>query len=164
MLYLATKLRELNFSKLMAVYEEGNRENAAIFFPDLPEGQRMIQAEQSFYQYLQEGFFTVQGAKYCIWQVNGKYVSALRLEPYRDVWLLEALETAPDQRRKGYAEALIQAVLERCGNTKIYSHVGKHNEASLRVHEKCGFQRILEYAVYVDGSVNSRCCTLVHER
>ena len=164
MLIIAKNLKGLSFGALMNVYEESNRENAAEFWPDMSVGQRLLQAEQEFYQYLQEGFFTVQEAKYCIWQISGKYVSALRLEPYRDGWLLEALETAPDQRRKGYAEALIRAVLERCGNTKIYSHVGKHNEASLRVHEKCGFQRILEYAVYVDGSVNSRCCTLIHEK
>jgi len=33
----------------------------------------------------------------------------------------------------------------------------------LRTHEKCGFQRILDYAVYADGSVNDRCYTLVRE-
>jgi RimJ/RimL family protein N-acetyltransferase len=77
--------------------------------------------------------------------------------------LLEALETAPEQRKKGYATALIRAALAQVGTVKIYSHVGKRNEASLKTHISCGFRRISEQAVYADGSVNDRCCTLLYE-
>ena len=159
MLHLATKLRELNFSQLMGVYEEGNLENAELFFSDLPRGQQILQAEQSFYQYLRESFFFTDGAVYAVWIENGQYVSALRLEPYEDGLLLEALETAPDQRRKGYAEKLLRAVQEKFPQ-KIYSHVSKKNTASLHVHEKCGFQKILDYAKYIDGSVVRTAVTL----
>ena len=161
MLYIARSMRELNFAALMEVYIEGNRENAAENYPDLPEGQGLLQAEQSFYQYLREDFFRVPGAYYAIWQEAGRYVSALRLEPYRDGLLLEALETAPEQRRKGYAEVLIRAALP--GQGKVYSHVHKRNIPSLRIHEKCGFRRISEQAVYIDGSVNDRCCTMCRD-
>lgn len=161
MLLLATKLQELNFSQLMAVYEEGNRENAQLFFPDLSEGQRMIQAEQSFYEYLREGFFPVPGAVYALWIEHGKYVSALRLEPYEDGLLLEALETEPTQRGKGYAEQLIRAVQGQFSE-KIYSHVSKKNAASLAVHEKCGFRQVLDYAKYIDGSVSRTAVTLCY--
>lgn len=164
MLLVAKSLRELSFGNLMEVYVEGNQENGEDKWPDLSPGQQLLQAEQDFHQYLREVFFTTRGAVYCVWQVDGKYVSALRLEPFQDGVLLEALETAPAQRRKGYAEALLRVVLNRCGHTKIYSHVTKWNEASLKIHEKCGFQRIKEYAVYVDGSVNQRCCTLCYEK
>ena len=159
MLYLATKLQELNFGQLMAVYEEGNRENGAMFFPELSDGQRLLQAEQSFYQYLQEGFFAVSGAVYALWVENGSYVSALRLEPYEEGLLLEALETAPTERRKGYAEELIRAVQEQFSE-KIYSHVSKKNTASMAVHEKCGFHKVLDYAKYIDGSVVRTAVTL----
>ena len=162
MLYIAEKLRQLNFGQLMALYEEGNRENGAIFFPKVSPSEQLLLAEQSFYQYLREDFFTVPGAKYCIWVQEGSYLSALRLEPYDDGWLLEALETKPDQRRKGYAARLIQAVLAR-SEGKIYSHVGKKNTASLRTHEVCGFQRIREQAVYIDGSVSMDSCTLCYD-
>ena len=163
MLYLATKLQQLNFSQLMAVYEEGNRENAAAFFPELSAGQQMLQAEQSFYQYLQEGFFPVEGAVYAIWVENGTYVSALRLEPYEDGLLLEALETAPAERRKGYAERLIRSVQEQFAQ-KIYSHVSKRNTASLAVHQKCGFRQVLDYAKYIDGSVVRSAVTLCYRQ
>lgn len=157
MLQLAHKLSELNFSALMEVYIEGNLEKAE-------EDLTLLQAEQDFYQYLKECFFTVPGSVYCIWEEAGAYVSALRLEPYQDGWLLEALETAPRQRRKGYGEQLMRAVLARQEFGKIYSHVHKENIPSLGIHEKCGFRRISEQAVYIDGSVNQYTCSMCFER
>lgn len=160
MLHIARSMAQLNFSRLMDVYIEGNRENAADLYPDLPEGQGLLQAEQDFYQYLRQVFFAVPGAYYAILRENGEYVSALRIEPYKDGVLLAALETAPCHRNKGHAEQLVRAVLSK--EKKVYSHVSKNNGASLRVHEKCGFARIWEQAVYIDGSVNGKCCTLCY--
>lgn len=163
MLLIFDKLKNLSFSQLMAVYEEGNQENAAEFWPDMEEGQRILRAEQEFHQYLREIFFPTEGAVYCIWEERGQYVSALRLEPYRDGLLLEALETAPVERRKGYAARLIAAVQEAFPHRKIYSHVHKRNIPSLKIHEKCSFKRISETAVGIDGSVSDRLCTLCWE-
>ena len=161
MLYLVTKLREVNFSALMGVYEEGNRENGALVHPGLPQGQQILRAEQSFHQYLKEVFFPTAGAVYAIWVENDIYVSALRLEPYEDGLLLEALETAPAHRRKGCAEKLIRAVQAEFPQ-KIYSHVSKKNTASLAVHQKCGFRQVLDYAKYIDGSVVRSAVTLCY--
>ena len=160
MIVIAKSLKELDFGQLMAVYDEGNRENGMEIWPDLPEGQQLLNAEQDFYQYLKECFFPTEGAFYALWVAGGVYISALRLEPYQDGLLLEALETAPQHRGKGYASKLICTVLEQVGELKIYSHVSKRNTASLRTHEKCGFHRILEHAVYADGSVLTTSCTL----
>lgn len=159
MLFIAHSLGELNFRQLMDVYEEGNLENAAEFYPNAPKNQWPLLAEQAFHQYLKECFFPTHGARYCIWAAEDKYVSVLRLEPYQDGLLLEALETLPTERQKGYATALLKAVLAHCPNEKIYSHVGKKNLASIKTHEKCGFRRILEHAVYADGSVLQNSCT-----
>jgi len=164
MLYIADKLGELNFRQLMDVYEEGNLENAAKFYPREPQNQWLLLAEQAFHQYLRECFFPTKGARYCLWIVDGRYFSALRLEPYRDGLLLEALETHPAERRKGYAAALVNAVLTKYPDEKIYSHVGKKNTASIKTHESCGFQRTAEHAVYIDGSVHSNSCTLCYEK
>ena len=158
MLLWFKSVKDLDFRRLMSVYEEGNLENAADRYSDLPPLQGIMQAEQDFYQYLRESFFKTEGAYYALWEVNGTYVSALRIEPYKDGVLLEALETAPEHRCRGYAKQLMQAVL--AGEKKVYSHVGKGNLPSLRAHEACGFRRILEQAVYIDGSVNRKCCTL----
>ena len=163
MLILARRLRELNFSELMQVYREGNQENGQENFPNESDARQLFLVEECFYRYLREVFFTTSGAVCAVWQEAGNYVSALRLEPYRDGLLLEALETAPEYRRMGYAEKLIQAVLAAFPGEKIYSHIHKRNERSLAVHLKCGFRRISEQAAYIDGSVNSRACTMCYE-
>ena len=163
MLYIAKNLREIDFRQLMEVYAEGNMKNAKEFWPDIPLGQGVIGAEQDFYQYLRECFFPTRDAIYALWVQEGKYVSALRLEPYQDGLLLAALETAPDHRRRGCAKALIQAVLSEFSGKKIYSHVSKNYNPSLKTHEACGFQRILDHAVYADGSVLTTSCTLCRE-
>lgn len=163
MLILARRMVDIDFSNLMEVYIEGNRENGDDQYPDLSEGQKLLQAEQDFYRFLTDVFFRTTGAVYAVWEEKGQYISALRLEPYRDGLLLEALETRPDMRRMGYGEKLICAVLAHFPDRRIYSHVGKRNAASLKIHEKCGFRRISDYAVYIDGSVNAYCCTLCRE-
>lgn len=160
MLLLAEKMSQLDFGKLMEVYTEGNRENGEDFYPDAPPYRQILLAEEAFYQYLREVFFRTEGAFYAVWIQEGQYVSALRLEPYRDGLLLEALETAPELRRRGYAAELIRAVLATVGDKPVYSHVSKRNTASLKTHASCGFQRILEHAACIDGSVLQNQCTL----
>ena len=149
---------------LMKVYAETNCKTAREEWPDLPEGFALEKTERDFHDYLQGVFFRTDGAVYALWEVDGKYVSALRLEPYKDGLLIEALETAPDQRRKGYGRALVQAVMHSVEYKKLYSHVEKRNSASLKLHESCGFVRELDLAVYIDGSVNYRSCTMSFQR
>jgi GNAT superfamily N-acetyltransferase len=160
MLHLATKTHQLDFAQLMAVYVEGNAENGRELYPQLSPQEQILRAEQAFYQYLTECFFKTPQAVYAIWVENGEYLCALRLEPYCDGLLLEALETAPHARRQGWATKLIQAV-QREFPQKIYSHVGKRNAASLAVHRKCGFLQVQDYARYIDGSVARNAYTLV---
>lgn len=164
MLCTAAHLRELSFEHLMEVYREGNRINGRILAPFDSQERQLRLAEQDFYSYLLEQFFPTPGARYAVWTAGGKYVSALRLEPYRDGLLLEALETAPGERKKGYASALICAVQEMPEHrgVRLYSHVDKQNAASLRVHLGCGFQILSDCAAYVDGTVSSRAYTLLY--
>ena len=159
MLILAHRLRELRFGELMKVYIEGNQEKAELDYSLEPAGAGLRLAEEGFYRYLRDCFFRIPGAVYAVWEEQGSYVSALRLEPYRDGMLLCALETAPGLRKRGYASNLVEAVLEQMDGP-VYSHVSKRNAPSLRLHEKLGFQRIEEQARYLDGSVNQRACTL----
>lgn len=163
MLIIVNSLRQLDFGQLMALYEEGNRENGEDLYPDLPAGQQLLRAEQDFYDYLCSGFFTQPGDRYCLWIENGIYVSALRLEPYQDGLLLEALETHPQHRGRGHAKKLIRAVLDGV-DERVYSHISPRNGPSLAVHRACGFRKILDHAVYADGSVNSRCHTYRYEK
>lgn len=165
MLTLATSLCQIRLNELMEVYADSNREKATDW-PNLPPLFALELSEQDHRQYLREVFFRTPGVILAVWEENGQYVSALRLEPYKDGLLLEGLETAPLHRKKGYAGSLIHAVQEnlgRQGPVKLYSHVSKRNTASFKTHEVCGFRQILDYAVYINGSVDYRSVTLLYE-
>jgi len=162
MLIIATKLSDIRFSDLMEVYLEGNTQNGSERYPAHSPQQQLLFAEQDFYQYLQEVFFRQKHAVYALWQAGSRYTAALRLEPYLEGLLISALETRPDDRHKGYATMLINAVIDYLaadGGGILYSHVSKHNKASIVVHQKCGFEKILDHAVYLDGSVMNNCYT-----
>lgn len=163
MLVIFTSLSGLRFDSLMGVYAESNAENAEELYPDEEKGIALNMVESEFYQYLKEVFFPVEGARYAVWEEGGEYRSALRLEPYRDGLLIEALETHPQYRKMGYGKTLIRSVqkaLSQQSSLVLYSHIGKENTASLKTHLACGFQRISEQAVYIDGSVTDRACTM----
>lgn len=121
--------------------------------------------EQSnkLYDYLIYDFFRGENAIYAIWISGGEYVSALRLEPFEDGYLLEALQTVKEHRRKGYAKSLISGVLNyMCGTNAlpIYVHINKRNKASMEVHYACGFRPYLQFAKLIDGTVTGNACTL----
>lgn len=161
MVLWARKLSELNFDQLMAVYAEGNEDNARRKYPYLEPSEALRRVEADFRDYLREDFFTQPGAVYCLAELEGTYVSVLRLEPYEDGLLLEALETHPAHRRKGYAKALIRAVQQTLPGQRIYSHVNKRNIASLNTHKACGFHKIKDSVRLLDGTVSAFGVTLV---
>lgn len=163
MLKVFYSLNQIDFGRLMDLYSEGNKENAAYFYPNEDSNIALMKAQQDFYSYLKDDFFQNDGAVYAIWEQYGNYISALRLEPYKDGLLLEALETHPQYRQQGHAKALVAAVLAHLKGENgciVYSHVGKGNKASLQVHLACGFQRVSEQAAYIDGSVSHSACTM----
>lgn len=159
MLKLYDSMNGLRFMNLMDVYSESNRLNAEDQFDYMDINEAVIQVEKDFYSYLSQVFFTTPGALYAVWEERGRYICALRLEPYMDGYLLEGLETAPEYRKMGYASCLIRRVLEHCDRT-VYSHVHKKNRPSLLTHKTCGFVECLDHAVYIDGSVNWNSVTL----
>ena len=162
MLKVIQSVHELDFNQLMRVYEESNRMAAQASDPQFDVNSSLLQVEQDFYIYLRDVFFRTERALYAVWEQNGRYVSALRLEPYRNGLLLEALETAPGDRCMGYASQLVMAVIRLVRSRWkccIYAHVDKANLASVRVHRQCGFKRIQEHAAYIDGSVSNKACT-----
>lgn len=165
MLRIVTSTNGLRFSELMHVYSESNALNGSERYPNDTDEQQVLEAEQDFYLYLTSVFFCQSDSFYAIWEEDGRYQSALRLEPFSDGYLLCALETAPDARRRGYAAKLISAVqtyLAQTGGCKIYAHVSKKNKPSLAVHRKCGFQIVHDHAVYSDGSVLQNSYTFLY--
>lgn len=156
MLIIAHSLKDIHFAQLMDVYVQSNSEGKT----------NILDAEQDFYTYLRDSFFREKGAFIAVWEIDGIYKAALRMEPYKNGLILAGLETAPEERRKGYAALLINGVLQWLAERErvtVYSHVHKGNLASIAVHQFCGFNKILDYAVYIDGSVLRDSITLSYE-
>lgn len=167
MLHIARKTGQLSFDKLLDLYRESILKRGRELAPEEETFRQIRISEDDFYNYLSSSFFRTEDAVYAIWEEGGRYFSALRLEPFQDGLLLEALETVPDERGRGYASKLIRDVQEwlvsEKGSVKVYSHINKRNLASLAVHRTCGFKVIMDHAVYIDGSVNSVAYTLCWE-
>lgn len=164
MLKVFQSSQQLNMAQLQHVYEQSIIEAGKENYSYLPEHLQFLRATEDFYDYV-DFFLKDADSLYAIWMPDGVCGAALRLEKYRDGYLISGLETALTARRRGYATALIHAVqeyLSQFGTYRLYSHVDKKNIVSLTVHEKCGFYQILDHAVFIDGSVSHRSCTLCY--
>ena len=162
MLKIFHSFQDADIGKLVAVYEQSNIESGALNYPNFLSNLQILYAEQDMYAYLKL-FFKQPQSFYAIWDVEGEYMAALRVEPYDDGVIFAGLETKPAARGNGYATNLVRTTVQHCGNIgihKIYSHVDKKNTISLAVHRACGFERIGETAAYVDKSIVPSSCTL----
>ena len=137
--------------RLMTVYEGSNRENAGEFYPGVPAEEAVQRVRDGFCAFLDQFLASPQNTCY-VWAEDGEWVSALRLTRLPDFYYMEALETAPDRRRRGCAERLLRAVSEylvqnarrssdstETDTVVIRSCVSKRNAPSLAIHRKCGF-------------------------
>ncbi len=163
MLKLVYNMQELPFSELVHLYRQELALKAKREYSDRGDG--FVCAELDLREYLSQVFFRSSGAVYCLWTQEGKLVSALRLEPYGDGYLLTALETDPDQRCRGFAGRLIRAALEQVAKDKpVYSHIAHKNRASIGVHRKSGFVKISDHARLLDGTVSAQVGTYCYMR
>ncbi len=163
MLRIVTCPHQLPVGELTELYAEEIRMQGKQNYPRLSPWEQQAEAEQDFLWYLREAFFSCPGNAWCLWEIEGVLVSALRLQAYRDGLLLEGLVTAPAHRGRGNASELIRAVVARIRPARLYAHIQKENDASAAVHEKCGFRRILEYSVLADGSFSGDYATYLYE-
>lgn len=162
MLQLFNAFHEIDISKLYAVYFQSNLASGRKKYPDCSACEQLRFAEDDLQDYLRY-FLRDSYAFVAVWESSDEYVSVLRVESYCDGVLVSGLETAPDFRNRGFAESLLSAVIDHlseCGTNFVYSHIDIRNAASLRVHEKCGFSRIRDSAVLIDGTVTTGMYTL----
>lgn len=154
MLCCYSSVAELNVRQLMDVYDQSLSDGVDL-------GIARLNKERDFLNDLY-AFFSCDDAKLYTWQQGEKYCAALRLEPYRDGFLISCLETAPHQRRAGYGSSLLRSVIKKV-TKPVYVHIEKCNKASISLHMKCDFVKILDHAVYVDGSVYQSSCTMRYD-
>ena len=140
------------------IYPEGCEENARWRYPDKEELTEAIrEEEQGFVEFLKT-FLAEERNRYYVLEINGQWVSALRLTKFEDFYYLEALETAPKHRKQGYGAQLINEVTElirKRGPVTIRDNVSKRNVPSLATHKKCGF--VIEEENGMDYLSGQRC-------
>lgn len=151
------------YSLVSNVYSEGCLEKAMDSFADAEKAapeelEAAIKKEvESFVEFLR-GFFAVENNRYYVLEADGVPVCAARLSKIEDFYYLEALETAPEHRRKGYASKLLKNITAACGlngSVDIRDCVMKDNAASLATHKKCGFTIAQENGIcYLYDTVN----------
>lgn len=138
------EMNEVEMYRLVReVYSEGSFEIAREKHPGQMDLSEAILEEEEYFVGFLKKFMTNEQNRYYVVEIEDKWVSALRLTQIEDFYYLEALETAPEYRRNGYAETLIEDVislLKNRGNVIIRSNVNKSNVASLVTHERCGFR------------------------
>ena len=142
-LLIFNDLSFLNWQQFFAVYRESSSENAAEWYPDLPEEEALGKYEAGFRDYLLGDFQAEQGIL-LILQRDGLYRSALRLLPQgQNSFLLEALETHPDYREMGYGKRILHEMMlylhRTSPNCTVRSYVSPKNKKSIMTHRAAGF-------------------------
>ena len=130
--------------KLMDIYREGNIENTNYFYPDVSDKvEALRKVECDYLNYIENDFLVESKNQYMILERDGIWVCALRLYCVDDrLYFIEALETHPEYRKKGYGTQLLAGVtdiLKRQGAFTIRDCVDKKNTPSLLTHQKAGF-------------------------
>ena len=145
MLIEITEMDGIDARRLMDVYSESNYENTGYFFPEESDKQLAVKkVEAGFLDYLRNEFYSNEGNSYMVLEEGGEWVSALRLNKIKPgLYYIEALETRPDCRRKGFGAKLLNSVkelLKARGSFLLCDCVSKSNAPSVDVHLKCGFR------------------------
>lgn len=135
LLTFKTMSKEEMYHMIHSVYSEASYDVAKKEHKTIPE------AEQYYVEKFLDKFKNRNETTYYVWEVNGEWVSALRLTRLDDFYFMGALETAPEHRRKDYASQLVQTLIQKLEDKHVIirSKVRKTNIASLRTHQKCGF-------------------------
>lgn len=163
-LRLFCSVEHLDLQQLDWIYQESSAENAVDWYPELTEEAALQKYVQGHHEYLENEFFP-DGGLLMVLEAENRYVSALRLYPQEpDRYYMEALETRPDEREKGFAKSLLLEMLfylhEHSDVCTVRSHVSKHNLASLRTHAAAGFHAETDYVMEDGVRDGSRVCLI----
>ena len=121
MLLVFTGAEGLDGEAFSGVYRGSALENCRGMYPQEPDGDRALaRYEADHLAYMAGPFWEEGGVLLVLAGEDGRYLAAVRLYPGtgEGCWQMEALETRPGERRKGYGLELLrqtQGWLERAG-------------------------------------------------
>ena len=135
MINIVTQIDENTISRLLSVYSESMDDMKINFTNDV----EMCLAYASFLR----DFVKNPKQLIVVETFNDDWVSALRaIETTEGHWFLEAVETKPDERKKGFGKNLLRHTidyLKNHGMTELTCTIAKNNYKSQALHGKCGF-------------------------
>ena len=142
---ITNEIDKVDLEKLMDIYEESNWENLSMVESEkdkLSDKNILYQKVRENYKSYLKNEFLKDGKNFlAIFKDDKAYLAALMIYDEGDFYLLEALETRPDARRRGYGEELVKGLISCLGNDiEIRSEVSKSNQKSLALHKKLGFE------------------------
>ncbi len=142
------ELSGLNWPQFFAVYRESSAENAAEWYPELPESEALGKYEAGYRDYLL-GEFQSEDGVLMVLQKDDIYRSALRLLPQgQNMFLMEALETHPDYREMGHGKRILQEMMlwlhRNHPNCTVRSDVSARNRKSIMTHRAAGLSATKE--------------------
>lgn len=153
MLNIVTQIDENTISRLMSVYSESMNYMRINFADD----DEMCAAYASF---LWE-FVKNPKQMIIVETSDDEWVSALRaIETIEGHWFLEAVETKPEERKKGFGKDLLRHTidyLKSIGMTELTCTISKNNFRSQALHEKCGFIPTNELPLNCWGELEEGC-------
>lgn len=135
MLKIITQIDEDVISKLLSVYSESMDDMKRNFVSDT----EMSRAYATFLR----NFVKKPNQLIIVEVFDEEWVSALRaIEAMKGHWFLEAMETKPDERKKGFGKELLRhtiGYLKVLGMSEITCTISQNNHKSQALHGKCGF-------------------------
>lgn len=153
LLEVITTVDEDTVNRLLEVYRES--------MDDLAENFESRAAMEREYGAFLKEFVQTPGQMLLAEQGQGRWVSALRaVEVQTGRWYLEAVETNPRDRGKGWGKALlIHTVqeLERRGAWELFSLIHPDNGPSIAAHEAAGFSATGREPVNGWGEWEDKC-------
>ena len=135
MINIVTQIDENAISRLLSVYSESMDDLKINFTND----DEMHLAYASFLR----DFVKDPKQLIVVETFHDDWVSALRaIEATEGHWFLEAVETKPDERKKGFGKNLLCHTinhLKKHGMKELTCTIGKNNYKLQALHRKCGF-------------------------
>ncbi len=142
---------EVNADEFLKIYKESSMDNSVRWYPALNAKDALKKYEAGYLEYMQNEFF-INGRRLFVLADKAHYYCALRMtELSSGKYYLEALETNPAFRKKGFGKELIlqteKLLKEQNSELTIISHVEKDNVASLNTHFSAGFKITADYYI-----------------
>lgn len=158
MLLQVTTVHNNSLEQLFSVYEESMK--------DLQSRYASLEDMKASYADFLNEFLSIPNQYVLVEAAEGQWVSGLRaIETESGCWFLEAVETMPEERRKGHGRRLLLHTLDFLksrGMQQAFCQISKNNIKSQKLHISCGFIPTEDPSIDPWGQLNDRTILFRH--